>query len=333
MKWQLAVITVVLGALLSSCGQKAQESSTEGAPHATVSLRDGTLATGTITKNSATEVTLVGDDGITRTIPVKQVSSIQYGDAVPAAPQTAASNAGPPPPPMPQAPTQQPRASSSSNSAPKPAASRPAPPPPPPPPGMRAEPDGMTETHSHPPASAITTKTYVVPVGTTVSIRTEETIDSAKAVEGQTYAGEVTEDVLDADGATVIPKGANAQLIIRSASKGGKIRGASDLVIDVQEVAIDGQEYQVSTSDLVEQGKAGVGANKRTAIYSGGGAALGAIIGAIAGGGKGAAIGAGAGAGGGALTQILTKGSAIRIPVETVLNFKLDKALRVTKAQ
>jgi hypothetical protein len=195
------------------------------------------------------------------------------------------------------------------------------------------EPQGQTESHSHPPESSITTRTYEVPVGTTVSVRTEETIDSGKAVEGQTFAGEVTDDVRDENGETVIPRGANAQLVIRSASKGGKFRGASDLVLDLQQVAIDGQEYQLSTSDLVQQGKAGVGANKRTAVYTGGGAALGAIIGAIAGGGKGAAIGAGAGGGGGALAQILTKGGSIRVPVETVLKFQMDKPLHVKAAR
>ena len=41
--------------------------------------------------------------------------------------------------------------------------------------------------------------------------------------------------------------------------------------------------------DLVEKGRDGVGVNKRTGTFAGGGAAVGAIIGAIAGGGKGAA--------------------------------------------
>ena len=312
MKRKYAVATLVLGAVLSSCGQKGQVS-TENGPHATVTLRDGTSVAGSITENSPSEITVVGDDGITRTIPVKQMSSIQYGDASPSSP--AASNEAPAPP--------QPASASPAHKTP----SRQAPI------ETRVQPSGDVETHSHPPESAITTKTYEVPVGTTVSIRTEETIDSAKAVEGQTFAGEVTEDVPDADGATVIPRGANAQLIVESASKGGRFRGASDLVVDLKQVAIDGQEYDINSSEVSQQGKSGIGANKRTAIYTGGGAALGAIIGAIAGGGKGAAIGAGAGAGGGALTQVLTKGSAIRIPVETVLTFQLAKPLRVTKAQ
>jgi hypothetical protein len=328
MNWKLVLATLVLGVSLFSCSHKDQ-ATTESGPRATVVLRDGTRVGGTVTENSSTKITIAGDDGIARTIPLTQVSAIQYGDAAaPETAQTAQTAAVPPPQSSPAQPAPQSQAAHK-------AVTHQVPPLPPPiaPSETRVQPGGDIEVHTHPTESAVTTKTYEVPVGTKVSIRTEETIDSAKAVEGQTFEGEVTEDVLDADGATVIPRGANAKLIIKSASKGGRFRGASDLVVDLKEVAVDGREYQVSSSDVAQQGKAGVGANKRTAIYTGGGAALGAIIGAIAGGGKGAAIGAGAGAGGGALTQVLTKGSAIRIPVETVLSFQLDQPLRVVAAQ
>src|SRR5712692_6782420 len=40
------------------------------------------------------------------------------------------------------------------------------------------------ENHRHPEESAIKTRTYVLPVGTEVSVRSEETIDSGKATEG-----------------------------------------------------------------------------------------------------------------------------------------------------
>ena len=164
-------------------------------------------------------------------------------------------------------------------------------------------------------------------------MRTEDTIDSATAVEGQTYPAEVTDDVLDANGDVVIPHGSNAQMVIRSASKGGRFHGTSDLVLDLQSISVEGRQYIISTSEVRESGKQGLGANKRTAEFTGGGAAIGAIIGAIAGGGKGAAIGAGAGAGGGALTQILTKGGSLRVPVETVLTFQLDKAVQIVEAK
>jgi hypothetical protein len=104
-------------------------------------------------------------------------------------------------------------------------------------------------------------------------------------------------------------------------------------VLDLQSISVEGKQYLISTSDVRESGKQGLGANKRTAEYTGGAAALGAIIGAIAGGGKGAAIGAGAGAGGGALTQVLTKGGSVRVPAETVLTFQLDKPVQIVEAK
>jgi hypothetical protein len=189
------------------------------------------------------------------------------------------------------------------------------------------------ERHYHPARSAITTRTYELPSGTEISVRNEETIDSRSAVEGQTFAAEATGDVLDANGNVVIPRGANAQIVIKSASKGGRVGGASDLVLDLASVSVEGRRYQLHTTDIAERGKSGVGINKRTAEFAGGGAAIGAIIGAIAGHGKGAAIGAGAGAGGGALAEILTKGGAIKVPVETVLTFRLDRPLRVVAAR
>jgi hypothetical protein len=261
--------------------------------HATILMRDGTTLTGTVTATSPTEVTLTGDDNTTHTVPMAQVKSIEYDDT--AAGQTSSAQSG-------GAPTR--RAS-----------------------------DAVHEHHYHPTRAEIHTKTYVLPGGTQVSVRTEDTINSATAVEGQTYAAEVTDNVPDANGDVVIPHGSNAQIVIRSASKGGRFRGASDLVLDLQSVSVEGQQYTISTTDVQQRGKQGVGANKRTAEFTGGGAALGAIIGAIAGGGKGAAIGAAAGAGGGAATQILTKGGSIKVPAETVLTFQLDKPVQIVEAK
>jgi len=192
--------------------------------------------------------------------------------------------------------------------------------------------DSAYREHHHPMESAITTKTYELPPGTEISVRNEESIDSGKAVEGQTFPAEVVRDVLDATRDVVIPRGSNAQIVIRSASKGGRFRGSSDLMMDLASVSIDGRRYELSTTDLAERGRSGVGVNRRTGEFAGGGAAVGAIIGAIAGGGKGAAIGAGSGAGAGTLTEVLTKGT-IKVPVESILTFKLDQPLRVRAAQ
>ncbi len=176
-------------------------------------------------------------------------------------------------------------------------------------------------------------RVYELPTGAHIAVRTDETIDSARAADGQAFSAQVSSDITDASGAVVIPRGSQARLVIVSASQGGRIRGASDLLLDLRSVTVGGREYQVDTGMLAKKGQSGIGANKRTAEYTGGGAALGAIIGAIAGGGKGAAIGAASGAGAGALTQILTKGSAIRVPAESVLTFRLEKPLRMVAAQ
>jgi hypothetical protein len=234
----------------------------------------------------------MGDDQVTQTIPTSQVQSVNYAD-----PAAAADTAAP--------------AMPASGAPPSGAGQAPLPPPEP---------------------SAVTTRTFMVPAGTEVSVRTDETIDSGRAVEGQVYAAQVTRDVRDAAGDCVIPRGANAKLVILSASRGGHFRGASDLVLDLGAVSIAGQRYELHTSSVAERGHDGVGANKRTAEFAGGGAAIGAVIGAIAGHGKGAAVGAGAGGGGGVLTEVLTKGT-IKVPAETVLTFRLESPLSVVASQ
>ena len=103
----------------------------------------------------------------------------------------------------------------------------------------------------------------------------------------------------------------------------------SEMVLDVNSLTVSGTRYDVSTGDLEQQGGPGVGANKRTTVMVGGGAALGTLIGAIVGGGKGAAIGAAVGAGAGLGTEVLTKGKQVKVPAETLLNFKLDQDLHL----
>jgi hypothetical protein len=197
-------------------------------------------------------------------------------------------------------------------------------------PGAAApEPPPTHEDHVHATPQDIRSTTLVVPAGADLPVRTEETIDSAVAVEGQTYAAEIAADVRDQDGAVVIPRGANARIVILSAAGGGKFHGAADLVMDLASVSVGGRQYRLDTVDLAQKGHDNVGINKRTGKIVGGSAAVGAIIGAIAGGGHGAAMGAGAGAGAGAIGEVLTKGGSIKVPAETILKFRLERALRV----
>jgi hypothetical protein len=168
----------------------------------------------------------------------------------------------------------------------------------------------------------------VVPTATEFTVRTNERIDSTTATEGRTYSAQVARDVLDSNGAVLIPRGADAQLVIRNASQGGTINGPQ-LTLDVENVTIDGARYLVSTQDVQQGSEQNIGKNRRTAEMVGGGAVLGTLLGAIAGGGKGAAIGLIAGAAAGGTAQVLTRGKEVRVPAETVLTFRLDQPIRL----
>lgn len=180
--------------------------------------------------------------------------------------------------------------------------------------------------------------TTTIPAGTQVSIRADEAIDSKNAYVGQRYAADVAADVTDSSGTVIIPRGSQAELILHDANDSNYNNNANtnssnqNLVLDLDSVTVNGQRYIVSTQDVTSTGS-GIGANKKTGEYVGGGALLGAIIGAVAGGGKGAAIGAAVGAGAGAGGVILTKGHQVSVPVETVLKFKLDQDLQLRGVQ
>src|SRR5438270_12909460 len=168
-----------------------------------------------------------------------------------------------------------------------------------------------------------------VPVGTQLFIRTNDAIDSSVASTNKTFSAQFDQDVIgSSSGRIVIPKGSNAQLVIRSVSA-GRMTGGADMVLDVQSITVNGRSYQISTADLDEKSDTGIGKNKRTAEMIGGGAALGAIIGAVVGHGKGAAIGAAAGGAGGAGAQVLLKGKSVSVPAETILTFTLNQPVSI----
>ncbi len=172
-----------------------------------------------------------------------------------------------------------------------------------------------------------------IPANTRISVRNSDRIQAGVAQAGQEYPGVIVGDVIGSDGGVAIPKGSDAMLVVRQSQGQGKLKGQSELVLDVGSVTVGGQKYNLETSDLVTKGKQGLGKNKRSGEFVGGGAVLGTIIGAVAGGGKGAAIGAGAGAGAGLGAQAVTRGKAIAIPSETVLSFQLEDPVSIRLAQ
>src|SRR5207302_9509330 len=113
------------------------------------------------------------------------------------------------------------------------------------------------------------------------------------------FSDGVDQDVVNSGGNVGIPRGANVEMLVKNTAK-------NQVALDLDSVTVNGQRYSIQTQDSVinPQQADGLGANKPTGKYVGGGAVVGAIIGAIAGGGKGAAIGGGIGAAAGAGTQV-----------------------------
>jgi len=172
-------------------------------------------------------------------------------------------------------------------------------------------------------AGALAQSDHVLTQGTEIKVKTDTSIPAKPAANAR-YTATVSNDVTDSTGAVLIPRGSRATLVAEPTSDG------KDTNLDLRSVTINDQRYR-----LEAQGKSsssapgGLGANKRTAKYVGGGAAIGAVLGALLGGGKGAAIGAILGGAGGAGAQVYT-GRNKQLPAETELTYKLAQDLRLT---
>jgi hypothetical protein len=162
-----------------------------------------------------------------------------------------------------------------------------------------------------------------VPAETPITVVLSSTISSKVAKPGDEFEATVSEPVI-VEGRTAIPKGAHANGTVVDAKKQGAFKGEAVLAIRLTRVEIHGKGYEISTSPYggTEKGK-----GKRTAVVTGGGAAVGALIGGLAGGGKGAAIGAGVGAGGGLAASGATGGKNVEFPAESAITFKLSEPI------
>jgi len=300
-------IAVLSFAILAGCSKSsdtAAVATTGNEQVASVKLKDGSSFTGTVKSSDSTAITLVGPGNESRTYPMAQVAAVNYSTPGTAAGASAAgaTTAG-------ETALDKPSPSSAPIAAAAPVAAPAAP--------AATMPAARTE------------ELLTVPAGVTVEVRNNETIDSKTAHPNEVFSAVVTRDIQDDQGRVAVPRGSNANLVVRDVEAQGKVQGRSELVLDIASVRVAGRTYRIETKDLVEKGKEGVGANKRTATYTGGVAALGSIIGAIAGGGKGAAIGAVSGAGAGAGVQTLTRGKSVQVPAETILRFTLEQPIQI----
>ncbi len=122
--------------------------------------------------------------------------------------------------------------------------------------------------------------------GTMIPIRTNQPIDVERS-DNRVYYGIVDRDVRGDNGRIAIPRGSQAELMVRVAPD-------NDLILDLESVVVNGQRYALrSDPNRVESQRDN--------------SLVGAIVGAVSGG--------------------EVRGRAVRIPRDSVVTFRLDRPL------
>jgi hypothetical protein len=168
-----------------------------------------------------------------------------------------------------------------------------------------------------------------IPAGQSLLVRMIDDVDSSKNRVGDVFHASLETD-LYINGTFVARRGTDVYGRLAEAKEAGHLSGSAELQLELMRMVIDGRDYPLVSSDYTAKGQ---GRGSDTAKKVGGGAVFGAIIGAIAGGGKGAAIGAGVGSAAGAGVQVLTRGEKVKVPSETLLEFRLQQPATVVAAQ
>lgn len=199
-----------------------------------------------------------------------------------------------------------------------------APQPPPPSPADQPPPPPLQDRGDTPAPPPTPVAGIQIPVGTAITVRMIDAVDSDRSRLGQTFRASVDEPVI-INGQTVIPRGADAVAKLVQDQQSGKFEGRTVLTLALTDITVNGQMIDTTTGNVA---RASGSRGARTAKVVGGATALGAIIGALAGGGRGAAIGAASGAAVGGGAEVLTKGQQVKIPSETRLTFTLQQPIQ-----
>lgn len=164
------------------------------------------------------------------------------------------------------------------------------------------------------------TDPVTVPEHTRIHVVLDQAV-STSARPGHHFRATVSRPVV-IEGKTVIPKGAHAEGVVVEAKEAGRVKGRAQLLLALQSVDVDGQNYPVHTYSSRELGHSHM---KHHLLWIGGGAGGGVLIGALAGGGMGAAIGGPVGAAAGTTVALITAKRDLKLRPETPLTFQLEK--------
>jgi hypothetical protein len=172
--------------------------------------------------------------------------------------------------------------------------------------------------------------TLTIPAGTVLLVRINEYLSSDRNQIGDRVTAVLQQPIV-VNGWVVARRGQVLTGQVEAAVKAGRVKGVSQLGIELTDLAVvDGEQRPILTE--LWKGTGGTSHGQDAARF-GTTTALGAAIGAAADWGRGAAIGAGAGAAAGIGAVLLTRGHPTVIEPETQLSFRLVNPVKVDTTQ
>lgn len=166
--------------------------------------------------------------------------------------------------------------------------------------GSRAISADLRDSLTPRPIHVFTMEPGVVPAGSSLIVRTEDTINTDKAYRNTIYAATMAEDVVDQNGRVLMPKESSVDLAVYSfgfLGPGGA--GMTELVLGVRAVTIKDVRYPVETAAPPRDGGLSSG---HTAKWIGGT---------------------------GKANQVLTRGNRIHVPDGALLLFRTQDPIRL----
>lgn len=167
--------------------------------------------------------------------------------------------------------------------------------------------------------------TAVVPAGTVVEVRLQESLSTKTNQAGESFEMQLDEDLI-VDGKLLAPEASRVIGRLTHVKKSGKVEGLAQLRMDLQKIVVGDEEYSLKSNILSYEAE---GTVKEDAKKVGIGAGVGALIGAIAGGKKGAAVGTAVGAGAGTGTVLATSGEEVEFKIEQLFEFTLQRDVKM----
>ena len=173
--------------------------------------------------------------------------------------------------------------------------------------------------------------TITLPADQPMLVRMIDEIDSKHNEVGDVFKASLETDLVT-NGILVARRGTNVYGRLAYAKEAGHLSGSSELQLELTRIIIDGKEFPIVSGTYTLKGRGrGEDTTRKSAADLLSQARSSEPSPAAAP--PGAAIGAGVGGAAGAGVQIFTRGHQVKVPSETLLEFRLDQPVNVTPTQ